>query len=368
MISSGHRPTVAMINLGNIKDNLDQIRRQLPSRTQIWAVVKANAYGHGAIQVAQFLQGDVSGFCVSNIDEALELRMAGIDLPLLVMGVIPAEAVRLAIAHDIEVTLASQEWLDHLLTKVGEARGLKVHLKLDTGMGRIGFRDKMSLTKSLKSLLTAGMVFQGVFTHFASADEQEEIFFQEQVECFQELLTALPQRPKVIHASNSAAAIWHREALFDAVRLGDVLYGLNPSGDILKVPFPLKPALTLSSSLIHVKEVPAGSCVGYGGSYRTTQTEWIGTIPIGYADGLLRNMQGFHLLIAGHLCEIVGRVSMDQITVRLDKAYPLGTPVTLIGQERQHQLTVQDWANYRQTINYEVVCLLSDRIARHYVQ
>ncbi len=368
MISAWHRPTVVTVNLEKIRHNFHQVMQNLPKKTQAWAVVKANAYGHGAVEVAKYLQGEVTGFCLSNIDEALELRGAGIDAPLLVMGVIPIEAVPLARTHQIAVTIASQEWLEKLLASGIDTVGLQVHLKVDTGMGRIGFRDGQSVSQAVQTLTTAGMVFAGIFTHFATADEKDDEQFQAQLTCFKEVLANLPQKPDRVHASNSATAIWHKETIFDAVRLGDVLYGLNPSGETLEMPLDLRPALSLASSLVHVKEVPAGSSIGYGATYQTSNSEWIGTVPIGYADGLTRDMQGFKVLIDGQFCEIIGRVSMDQITVRLPKAYPLGTAVTLIGQNGQCQITVQDWANYRETINYEIVCLLSDRIVRHYSQ
>ncbi|MGT2784266.1 alanine racemase [Streptococcus merionis] len=366
MNSAWHRPTVAVITLENIKYNLRQVMNRLPEKTQAWAVVKANAYGHGAVEVARALQDDVAGFCLSNIDEAIELREAGITSPLLVLGVMPTESVLLALEYNIAVTVASQEWLDKLLASDSRFAGLKVHLKVDTGMGRIGFRDSREITLAVENLLEAGMVFSGIFTHFATADEKDNHQFQKQLHLFEEIVAKLPQQPTIVHASNSATAIWHEDTVFDAVRLGDILYGLNPSGTTLELPFELKPALGLTSELIHVKKVPIGATVGYGATYQTSAQEWIGTLPIGYADGLTRDMQGFRVLVDGQFCEIVGRVSMDQTTVRLPKYYPLGTRVTLLGSEGDRQISVQDWADYRGTINYEVTCLLSDRIARRY--
>ena len=176
----------------------------------------------------------------------------------------------------------------------------------------------------------------------------------------------LTARPRLVHASNSATSIWHAATVFNTVRLGVVIYGLNPSGSVLELPYNIQPALSLETALIHVKTLPAGQDVGYGATYTTTAEEVIGTLPIGYADGWTRDLQGFHVIVDGQLCPIVGRVSMDQITVRLPKVYPLGTPVTLMGENGGASITATEVAEKRGTINYEVLCLLSDRVPRSY--
>ena len=181
---------------------------------------------------------------------------------------------------------------------------------------------------------------------------------------FKEWLDRLPKLPRWIHASNSATSIWHADTVFNMVRLGDVLYGLNPSGRTLDLPFKLQPALGLYSELVHVKQVEAGTFLGYGSTYQSSEIEWIGTIPVGYADGVVRRLQGFHVLVDGQYCEIIGRISMDQMTIRLPKSYQVGTKVTLIGREEDKEITVQEWADYVGTINYEIVCLLTDRLPR----
>lgn len=172
--------------------------------------------------------------------------------------------------------------------------------------------------------------------------------------------------PELVHASNSATTLWHAETIFKAVRMGDAMYGLNPSGQVLELPYDLKPALSLESALVHVKTVSAGAYVGYGATYESDSEQVIATLPIGYADGWTRDMQNFSVLVDGQVCPIVGRVSMDQITIRLPKVYPLGTKVTLIGTNGDKEITTTEVATYRGTINYEVVCLLSDRIPREY--
>lgn len=366
MISSIHRPTVVTVSLENIRFNLEQVMSRLPEETEAWAVVKANAYGHGSIAVAKALENQVAGFCLSNLDEALELRRAGIIKPLLVLGVVPPSSVNLALEEKIQLTVTSQAWLADLLTLDLDLSKLSFHIKLDTGMGRLGFQESEELHATLEQLVPKGANFEGIFTHFARADEADESSFKEQLRLFTAFLDRLPYTPKRIHTANSATAIWHREASFSAVRLGDVLYGLNPSGHALNLPYPIRPALSLTSHLVQVKQVAVGQTIGYGGTYKAENQEWIGTVPVGYADGLTRGMQGFQVLVDGQVCEIVGRVSMDQITIRLPKAYPLGSRVTLIGCDGSSEISVQDWADHLATINYEVVCLLSDRIPRIY--
>ena len=234
------------------------------------------------------------------------------------------------------------------------------------GACRIGVRsqgDADSLIAGLKSL---GANVEGIFTHFATADEADDSKFKRQLAFFTDLVNNLVDRPRLVHASNSATSIWHAETVFNAVRLGVVIYGLNPSGSVLDLPYNIRPALSLETALVHVKTLPAGQDVGYGATYTTTADEVIGTIPLGYADGWTRDLQGFHVIVDGQLCPIVGRVSMDQITVRLPKVYPLGTPVTLMGENGGASITATEVAEKRGTINYEVLCLLSDRVPRSY--
>ena len=366
MKASLHRPSKAVIDLAAIDFNIRQLSAHLPQTTEKWAVVKANAYGHGAIEVSRHIEPLVDGFCVSNIDEALELRSAGIGKKILVLGVSDLAALPLARKGKVSLTVASLEWLDLALTAEKDLTGLNFHIKIDSGMGRIGFRDSQEAQEAIHRLQAAGAVAEGIFTHFATADEADDSKFKRQLAFFTDLVNNLVDRPRLVHASNSATSIWHAETVFNAVRLGVVIYGLNPSGSALDLPYNIRPALSLETALVHVKTLPAGQDVGYGATYTTTADEVIGTIPIGYADGWTRDLQGFHVIVDGQLCPIVGRVSMDQITVRLPKVYPLGTPVTLMGENGGASITATEVAEKRGTINYEVLCLLSDRVPRSY--
>ena len=364
MKASIHRPTYIEVDLSAISYNLGQVVAQLPAQTQVFAVVKANAYGHGVLPVAQTLLAQVDGFCVSNIDEALELRQAGIEKDILVLGVVPTDVLDLAQAENLILTIASREWIE--MVDKDLLNNLRFHIKVDTGMGRIGFLECKTIKEALAVLRQHGAKAEGIFTHFATADQADQAYFQKQLATFKQILSEIEELPELVHASNSATSIWHSDTVFNMVRLGDILYGLNPSGRELALPFPIKPALKLVSELVQVKVLEGGSSIGYGATYTSSEEEIIATVPIGYADGLIRRMQDFQVLVKGHLCPIVGRVSMDQITIRLPKPYPLGTKVTLIGQDGATGISAQDWADYVGTINYEVVCLLSDRIPRFY--
>ena len=366
MISSLHRPTKALIDLDAICQNIETVKANIPQGKQTFAVVKANAYGHGAKKVAQAIHHLVDGYCVSNIDEALELREAGITKTILILGVTMPDEVALARDYHVTLTVASQEWLDLANEQGIDLSGLDVHLKVDSGMGRIGVRSLDEAETVIANLKKAGANVTGIFTHFATADEADDTKFNEQLTFFTDLVHHLSDKPAIVHASNSATSIWHSETIFSVVRLGIVMYGLNPSGTELDLPYPLKPALSLVSSLVHVKAISSGATVGYGATYTATQEEYIATVPIGYADGWTRDLQGFSVLVNGKFCEIVGRVSMDQITIRLPEKLPIGTKVTLIGQEGDKTISATDLAQKRGTINYEVLCLLSDRIPRVY--
>ncbi|HEK9994645.1 TPA: alanine racemase [Streptococcus equi subsp. zooepidemicus] len=366
MISSLHRPTVARVDLEAIRANIDHIHQHIPKKVRTYAVVKANAYGHGAVAVSKAVEDQVDGYCVSNLDEALELRQAGIDKEILILGVILASELQLAIKHQLTITVASLEWLELAKKESVDFSQLHVHVKVDSGMGRIGVRSLAEANQLISILSDMGVQLDGIFTHFATADESDHAMFDKQLTFFKQLVAQLDKKPALVHASNSATSLWHSETIFNAIRLGIVIYGLNPSGNSLSLPCPLKEALSLESHLVHVKQIQAGDSVGYGASYVAAEPEYVGTLPIGYADGWTRNMQGFKVLVEGEFCDIIGRVSMDQLTIRLPKAYPIGTKVTLIGQQGKQVITATDVADYRGTINYEVLCLLSDRIPREY--
>lgn len=370
MVESVHRPTKIHINQAAIRKNLARMRTVTPQQMAVFAVVKANGYGHGAVPVAKIAeQSGVQGFCVATIDEGIELREAGITLPILILGLIETSALGLVSDYQLAIPLATNEWLAEALTSYQATpwqQPISVHVALETGMGRIGFQEPQAVQQALATMQEhQGFLFEGIFTHFATADQVDTTDFEQQVRRFHEFLAVLPKQPKYIHTANSATQIWH-EVQGNLVRYGVAMYGLNPSGTALPLAYELEPALSLTSKLVQVKQVPKGSGIGYGHTYIAHEAEWIGTIPIGYADGYVRRLQGFHVLIEGEYCEIVGRVCMDQIMVKLPRAIPVGANVTLVGKDGQHEITLQDMASFIGTIHYEVACLFSARLPRVY--
>lgn len=362
-----YRDTWVEIQLVAIERNIEAIRTVTPAGTDLMAVVKANGYGHGAFEVAQIaIQAGADALAVATLDEALSLRNKGIRAPLLVLGYCPPQYAPIAAQKQISLTVFQKQWLeevDRILTIP-----LPVHVKCDTGMGRIGVRTDEEL-QELINIISASPKFhlEGIFTHFAKADTLDVTYFAEQLTRFKQLLANLRERPKWVHASNSAATLMHPDAAFNLVRVGIAMYGLTPSPEIApKLPVNLEPAFTLHSKLSHVKKVEKGAKISYGSTYVAEDEEWIGTIPIGYADGWLRALQGQEVLIDGMRVPIVGRVCMDQCMVRLPKEMPVGTPVTLIGKQGHEEITVDEIAAKLETINYEVVCLISNRVPRVY--
>ena len=371
MVVGRHRETKAVVDLGAVYHNVVEEKSRLQDGQELFAVVKANAYGHGLVQVAQAAkQAGATGFCVALIDEGVALRAAGLTEPILILGVnSPLEAVFMA-QNYLSVAVGDVKFLQDAAPSLKQAGlKLKVHLALDTGMGRIGFRSPAELQLAVRTLqgTESQFIFEGLFTHFASADTNDTAYFDQQIAKLDELLAVVKQRPRYVSFANTATAMWHAKFSGNVVRYGIGMYGLNPSGTEVSAPGQLRPALELVSQLAAVKQVSAGTSIGYGQTYQAPADEWIGTLPIGYADGWSRRMQGFKLLVAGQFCEIVGRVCMDQIMIRLPHSFPVGTKVTLIGKNGGEEITAQAVADYAQTIHYEIISTLSERIQRVYV-
>ena len=371
MVVGRHRETKAVIDLGAIYHNVAAEVSRLRKGQELFAVVKANAYGHGLLPVARVAKdAGASGFCVALIDEGLALREAGFTEPILILGVnSPLEAVTMA-QNDLSVAVGDVSFLDSAAPLLRQSQlKLKVHLALDTGMGRIGFRFPNDLKQALGRLdqYVEEFEFAGLFTHFASADSKKTYYFEQQLNKLNEMLKIVPTLPRYVHCANTATAMWHSGSVGNVVRYGIGMYGLNPSGTELTEPTKLRPALELVSQLIAVKQVQKGATIGYGETYLASSDEWIGTIPIGYADGWSRSLQGFSVLVEGQYCEIVGRVCMDQIMVRLPHQFKVGTKVTLIGTNGNNTITAQQVADYVHTIHYEVISALTERVQRVYV-
>ncbi|WP_147535910.1 alanine racemase [Bacillus marasmi] len=364
-----YRDTWAEIDLDRVKANVEGLRNHLPAYVEIIAVVKANAYGHGDVQISNTaLSAGATYLAVAFLDEALSLRRKGITAPILVLGASRPQDVRIAANHKITLTVFQSNWLTEAQAVLNETDQLKLHVKLDTGMGRIGIRESDDLEALEKLILDDNRLeLEGVFTHFSTADELDTNYFYQQFARFQEMVSLLKEKPKYIHCSNSAASLRFAEANFNAVRMGISMYGLTPSPEIEpELPYPLKEVFSLHSCLIHVKKLHKGDKVSYGATYEAKQDEWIGTIPIGYADGWIRKLQGQEVLIDGIRMPIVGRICMDQCMILLPHEYPVGTQVTLIGEQVNEVISVNEIAARAETINYEIPCIISNRVPRIY--
>jgi alanine racemase len=364
-----YRDTWAEVDLGCISENITSIKSLLPEEVEIIAVVKANAYGHGDIKVSEAaLKAGATYLAVAFLDEAIALRKKGIKAPILVLGASRAEDAAVAANQHITLTVFQMEWLKEAKGYLRENERLTVHVKLDTGMGRIGIRSKEEL-KEIEQFFhhEEQFNFEGIFTHFSTADELDESYFQKQFDLFQDMLSILSKKPKYVHCSNSAATLRFPRAYFNAVRLGIAMYGLTPSPEMEpEIPVPLREAFSLRSRLIHVKKLPKGEKVSYGATYETSGDEWIGTIPIGYADGWIRKLQGQEVLIDGKRVPIVGRICMDQCMVRLPSEFPVGAMVTLIGRDGDQFISINEIAKKLETINYEIPCIIANRVPRLY--
>ncbi|KSU58091.1 alanine racemase [[Bacillus] enclensis] len=366
------RDTWAEINLDHLTDNIKNIKRHIASdEVKMFAVVKANAYGHGDLQVAEAaLEAGVHGLAVAFLDEAVSLRKGGIEAPILVLGASRAQDVNLASDYNVSLTAFDLDWLKEASKHLKPDARLKLHIKCDTGMGRIGIRSADEL-KKIESYIHSISQFEmeGIFTHYATADELDDAYLERQLGKFNEMLAVLDERPEYVHSSNSAAVLRKPDTHFNAVRVGIAMYGLTPSQEMKEVlPIPLKEVFSLYSRLIHTKEIKAGDKISYGATYEASENEWIGTIPIGYADGWIRKLQGQEVIVDGKRSPIVGRICMDQCMISLPRPLKTGEKVTLIGRDGNEAVTIDEIAGKLETINYEIPCIISARVPRIYIR
>ncbi|ATP42042.1 alanine racemase [Solibacillus sp. R5-41] len=368
---TNYRPTKAVIDLQAIHQNVVSLRHYLQPNVRIIAVVKANAYGHGDIEVANAaINAGATMLAVATPDEAVHIREHFDYIDILVLGATPASFIPYASRENITLTVFSAEWMEQAQEYLPLSKQVKLHVKIDSGMGRIGITTKEELL-TLYSVIqkSSQFVVDGIFTHFATADEEDDDgYFEKQVCLFKELLNVLPEKPRLVHVANTATALVKDSSLqYDAVRFGISMYGLLASsyvGELL--PFPLKPAFSLETELVHVKKLKAGQSVGYGATFTAEKDCFIGTIPIGYADGMIRRLSGQEVLIGGRRAQIIGRICMDQSMILMEEAYNVGEHVLLIGQQQEDEITIDDWASKLETINYEIPCVITARVPRVY--
>ncbi|WP_319951829.1 alanine racemase [Caldinitratiruptor microaerophilus] len=365
------RPTRALIDLDAIAHNVRELRRHLRPGTALMAVVKADGYGHGAVPVArEALAAGAEWLGVATVEEGIQLRQAGLTAPVLVLGPVLPEQAGQVVDHDLRVAVYDPR-LARALDAVarGSGRPARVHVKVETGMGRIGVRpeDVEPFARLVAGL--PGVEVEGVFTHFAAADDPDPAYTREQIARFEDALAALGNagvRPRLRHAANSAAILAHPRAHYDLVRAGIALYGLAPDA-ARSWPADLRPAMRLVSRIVHLKTMAPGEHVSYGATWTARGGERVATVPVGYADGYRRLFSNRGaMLVAGQPCPVVGRVCMDQTMIRIPPGVPaeVGDEVVLMGPG----LTADDWAELLGTINYEVVCLIGRRVPRVYLR
>ena len=373
MVPGIHRPAAVCVDLAAIRQNIKEEIKHLAPGQKLFAVVKANAYGHGAVRVAQeAVKAGASGFCVAILDEALELRQAGIVLPILVLGVTPVKYASLAAVNGVSLAVPNLEWLKEVESNlIQDQLQLKIHLAVDSGMGRIGFSEDDEFIAANELLLNnPNFDVEGLFTHFASADSSDDSYFQMQVTRFNHFKKLLKIKPKWIHVDNTAASVFDKKVHSDLVRFGIGIYGLNPSSNPasadLETAIQLKPAMSFVSELVQVHTIHKGQGVGYGSTYIADEDQIIGTVPVGYADGFIRKFQGFKIKVGSEYCPIVGRICMDQLMVQLPYEMAVGTKVVLISNDPVAPNSLKKAADYVDSIHYEVACLLDDRLPRKY--
>jgi alanine racemase len=368
------------VNLAAIERNVALLRSRAAPGARLCAVVKADGYGHGAVPAARAaLAAGAQWLAVATAEEAGELRRAGVSSRILVMGAISDEELPVALAADADLVAWDARFVRQVAARTADAGVTRLHVKLDTGMGRLGTRDPEQAIAVAEAALAARPVIElaGAMTHFATADGDQE-FVARQLAAFRPFVARMRALAPgiVVHAANSAATLRCPSSHLDMVRCGIAVYGCDPMNDD-PVPLGLEPALSLHSYVAAVKRAEAGDSAGYGRRFVASEPTWLATLPIGYADGVSRQLtNNCDVLIGGRRYPLVGTVSMDNITVALGPAdgpggrpepdVAVGDPATLIGADGAERQTAEDLARRIGTINYEVVCAISRRVPRAY--
>ncbi|MGB9814060.1 MAG: alanine racemase [Thermovenabulum sp.] len=371
------RPTRAEILLDNLKHNIKEVLRIKDRNSKFCAVVKADAYGHGAVEVSRIaLSMGADYLAVAFLDEALVLRKEGIEAPILILGFTPEDQFDKIIENDITQTVFSFELAKKLSLKAREmGKSAKVHIKLDTGMGRIGFLAETSSLPEIEEIFNLPNIeVEGIFTHFAKADEKDKGFTFEQFDRFMTVVGKLENKGYKIpikHVANSAAIIDLPETHLDMVRAGIMLYGCYPSDEVDKEKVDLKPVMCFKTKIAHLKELEKGKPISYGGTFITQRKSKIATLPVGYADGYFRLLSSKgEVVVRGKRAKVVGRVCMDQCMIDVTdlEEIKVGDDVELFGEGRENGVTADEVAKMIGTISYEVLCAVSKRVPRVYIE
>lgn len=377
-----YRPTRAEISLDALGRNIGAFRRALPPGTKLLASVKANAYGHGVVETArEAVSAGADMLGVAFLDEAVQLRRAGIGAPILVFGYVPPEGFPVARELDVSIAMFREDALEAAAAPPG-TKPLRVHIKVDTGMGRLGVLPGEDAVRFIeRALRTPGVEVEGMFTHFARADEADKSYTRLQYERFAEVAETVRRRGldvPLIHLGNSAAGIDTPQWAGGMLRLGIGMYGLYPSEEVGKTRIELEPVMTLKTEIVMTKTAPPGWGISYGTRYVTRGAERIGTLPVGYADGYSRMLTGkAEALVRGVRVPVLGTICMDQCMIALDPAdraegfagpVEAGEEVVLIGRQGGETISAGEIASRLGTIHYEIVCMIAARVPRVYIR
>lgn len=364
------------IDLGAIRANLQAIRAHLGDATPVLAVIKADAYGHGAVHVANAIDDLADFYGVAVIEEALELREAGITRPILVLGYTDPSRYRELIRHDIRPAIFTWEAAVSMSdAAMMEGKVARIHLAIDTGMTRIGFHPTPENALRIARIAKLpNVLIEGMFTHFACADETDKTSArrqQQRFNAFRDELQKLGVEIPICHCSNSAGIMEFSDAHMDMVRAGIILYGLYPSDEVDQSVLTLRPALSLRARISHVQTVPAGTGISYGATFVTERESVIATVPMGYADGWPRQLSNKgRLLVHGQYAPIAGRICMDQFMIDVTDIphVKVGDMVTLIGRDGENFIPIEEPAALAGSFQYELPCVLSKRLPRKYIE
>ena len=370
----GFRPAWVTVDLDAIRDNVRGLVA-LAAPAGVLATVKADAYGHGAVPVARAaLDAGATWLGVAFVEEGVELREAGIDAPILLLSEPPPAAAATVVAHRLTPFVYTEAGIDALAAAAAEAgTPLAVHLKVDTGMHRVGCAPTAAVGLATRIAGHPALRLEGLATHLAVADEVGHAYTDAQLDAFDVVVGAVTEavgRPPVVHAANSAGALAHPRARFDLVRVGITMYGIAPAPEVADA-VALRPALSLHARVSFVKRLAAGERVSYGLRYELAQPARVATVPVGYADGVPRGLGAVSgvVLVGGRRCPIAGTVTMDQLLVDVgDDDVRVDDDVVLLGTQGDETIGAQEWADRLDTIPYEVVTRLGGRLPRRYVR
>lgn len=369
----------ATVDLDAIRSNMEAMAAKLKRGTKAIAVIKTDGYGHGAVPIAKELEGldDIYGFATATAEEAMILRRAGLAKPLLVLGYTFPYSYKEMIENEIRIAAFRHDMLKQLSEAAAEVgKKAMLHVKIDTGMARIGILpDESGMEFVKEALQTPHLEVEGIFTHFAKADERNKAPAKRQLALFQDFIQKLEKETKyripLCHCSNSAGLLELREADMDAVRAGIALYGLWPSDEVARDAADLKPAMELKSRIVYIKEVESGTEISYGGAFTAPKRMKIATLPIGYGDGYPRGLSNKgYALVHGKKAPIVGRVCMDQLMIDVTDIPNVseGDTVTLIGREGNERITMEELGTLSGRFNYELACCIGKRVPRIYLK